>query len=211
MSAHVWASGPTTTSRGRESAQLDLVYARARSAEPISAQVVDEVSRQNDREGLRAVSVTDEPALPTGEVIGQRCGGSYVITSVLGVGGMGAVYLATNEMLAGKSAAVKVLLPELTRRSEGLARFRAEVYAAGKIDDPNIVKVFDAGELDGRRLYMLMEFCAHGSLAGLLEKRGPLPLDLILTIACPIGSALHTAHFQGRCARRRSNDAISST
>jgi len=148
------------------------------------------------------VSVTDEPAPPIDEVIGQRCGGSYVITSVLGEGGMGAVYLATNEMLAGKSAAVKVLLPALTRRSEGLARFRAEVYAAGKIDDPNIVKVFDAGKLDGGRLYMLMEFCAHGSLAGLLEKRGALPLDLILTIACPVGSALHAAHTEAKITHR---------
>lgn len=146
--------------------------------------------------------VTNDQPPPDDEVIGQRCGGSYVITSVLGEGGMGAVYLATSEMLAGKAAAVKVLLPELTRRSEGLARFRAEVYAAGKIDDPNIVKVFDAGELDNGRLYMMMEFCPDGSLAALLHKRGALPLELIVTIACSIGSALHTAHTEAKITHR---------
>jgi hypothetical protein len=135
-------------------------------------------------------------------VIGQRCGGSYVIVSMLGQGGMGAVYLATSEMLAGKRAAVKVLSPELNRHSEGVARFRAEVYAAGKIDDPNIVKVFDAGELDGGRLYMMMEYCADGSLAALLEKRGPLPIDLVIAIACPVGSALHAAHTQAKITHR---------
>jgi hypothetical protein len=142
------------------------------------------------------------------EVIGQRCGGSYQITALLGEGGMGAVYLATSEALAGQEAAVKVLLPALTkradaaRRAEGLARFRAEVYAAGKIKDPNIVKVFDAGELVGGRVYMLMEYCAGGSLAGLLERRGALPLELILTILSPIGSALETAHTDARITHR---------
>lgn len=115
---------------------------------------------------------------------------------------MGAVYLATSDMLAGKPAAVKVLAPELTRHSEGVARFRAEVYAAGKIDDPNIVQVFDAGELEGGQLYMMMEYCSSGSLAALLAKRGPLPFDLILAIACPIGSALHAAHTQARITHR---------
>jgi hypothetical protein len=148
------------------------------------------------------VIVTNDQQPPEDEVIGHHCGGSYVITSVLGVGGMGAVYLATSEMLAGKAAAVKVLLPELTRRSEGLARFRAEVYAAGKIDDPNIVKVFDAGELDNGRLYMMMEFCADGSLEALLNKCGALSFELIVTIACSIGSALHTAHTEAKITHR---------
>jgi serine/threonine-protein kinase len=135
-------------------------------------------------------------------LIGQRCGDSYVITSLLGEGGMGAVYLATSEALAGKLAAVKVLLPELTRRANSLARFRAEVYAAGKIDDPNIVRVFDTGELRGGRAYMLMEYCPGGSLDALLKQRGALPFELILTVLSPIGSALETAHTDAKITHR---------
>lgn len=136
------------------------------------------------------------------ELIGQRCGDSYMITALLGEGGMGAVYLATSEALAGKLAAVKVLLPELIRRANSLARFRAEVYAAGKIDDPNIVRVFDTGELRGGRAYMLMEYCPGGSLEALLKQRGPLPFELILTVLSPIGSALETAHTDAKITHR---------
>lgn len=148
-----------------------------------------------------SVTKTD-PFAAKDDVIGQRCGGSYLIASLLGEGGMGAVYLATSEMLAGKPAAVKVLLPDLSRRSDGLARFRAEVYAAGKIDDPNIVKVFDAGELHDGRLYMLMEYCSSGSLEALLRERGALPLELIITILAAIGSALHVAHTEAKITHR---------
>lgn len=135
----------------------------------------------------------DEPPR-AGDVIGQRCGASYIVTSLLGEGGMGQVYLATSELLAGKRAAVKVLQRELMRRPEGLARFRAEVYAAATIDDANIVHVFDAGELADGRLYMMMELCEGGSLAGLLEKRGALPFELIVTIVAQVASALAAAH-----------------
>jgi tRNA A-37 threonylcarbamoyl transferase component Bud32 len=131
---------------------------------------------------------------PQIELIGQRCGGSYRVTALIGEGGMGQVYRASSEMLAGEQAAVKVLLHQLLRRPESLARFRAEVYAAGKIKDQNIVKVFDAGTFADGRHYMLMEYCSGGSLSDLLEQRGPLPLDLCISIVAAIGSALDAAH-----------------
>jgi eukaryotic-like serine/threonine-protein kinase len=128
------------------------------------------------------------------DLLGQRVGDSYIIVERLGEGGMGAVYLATSAALAGQQAAVKVLLPELSRKPEVLTRFRAEAYAAGKVNDPNIVRIFDTGELPGGRAYILMEFCGGGSLATLLRQRGPLAFDLVLTILSPIASALATAH-----------------
>jgi serine/threonine-protein kinase len=131
--------------------------------------------------------VTSEEPPREGDLLGQRCGGSYTITALLGEGGMGLVYRAVSDMLAGKDAAVKVLHQEMTRRPEALARFRAEVYAAGRISDPNIVRVFDAGTLDDGRLYMMMEYCGGGSLASLLQARGPLSFELVVTIIAPIG------------------------
>jgi serine/threonine-protein kinase len=111
-------------------------------------------------------------------------------------------------MLAGKDAAVKVLHQEMTRRPEALARCRAEVYAAGRISDPNIVRVFDAGTLDDGRLYMMMEYCGGGSLASLLQARGPLSFELVVTIIAPICSALDAAHndakIRSRASRRSS-------
>jgi serine/threonine-protein kinase len=143
-----------------------------------------------------------EAPLVGGDLLGERCGGSYTITSVLGEGGMGLVYRAVSEMLAGKEAAVKVLNHEMTHRPEALARFRAEVYAAGRIADPNIVRVFDAGTFEDGRLYMMMEYCGGGSLSTLLEKQGPLSFELIVTLIAPICSALHAAHHDAKITHR---------
>jgi eukaryotic-like serine/threonine-protein kinase len=148
------------------------------------------------------VVVTSEEPPQRGDLIGELCGGSFTITALLGEGGMGLVYRAVSQMLAGKEAAVKVLHHEMTRKPEALARFQAEVYAAGKIVDPNIVQVFDAGTLaDGRR-YMMMEYCSGGSLAAFLERQGPLPFEQIVTIIAPVCSALHAAHTQARITHR---------
>ena len=147
------------------------------------------------------MSEASEDPAQRGDLVGERCGGSYTITALLGEGGMGLVYRAVSDMLAGREAAVKVLHHEMTRRPEALARFRAEVYAAGRITDPNIVRVFDAGSLGDGRLYMLMEYCGGGSLASLLEKQGPLSFELAVTIIAPIlGSPGYMAPEQ--CAGR---------
>jgi serine/threonine protein kinase len=138
--------------------------------------------------------VTSEDPSQQGDLIGQRCGGSYTIVELLGEGGMGRVYHARSDLLAGKDAAVKVLHEHMKYKSEALSRFRAEVSVAGRITDSNIVKVFDAGTLEDGRLYMMMEYCGGGSLASLLKRRGPLPFDLVVTLIAPICSALDAAH-----------------
>ncbi len=135
-------------------------------------------------------------------LVGEPVGGSYVITKLLGEGGMGAVYLASSQMLAGKPAAVKVLLAECSEDPESMSRFRAEVFAAGKIHDPNIVKVFDAGHLPDGRMYMLMEYCSGGSLEELLERKGALPLDEIVNLIGPVASVLDEAHHEAKITHR---------
>lgn len=128
------------------------------------------------------------------ELIGQRCGDSYVIAQLLGIGGMGAVYLAQSSRLGGKRAAVKVLLREITHAGS-IARFIAEAFAAGSINDPaHVVDILDAGELRGGRHYMLLEYCDGGSLDALLARCGPLPLEQVISIATPICLALASAH-----------------
>ncbi len=135
-----------------------------------------------------------ETEKPRDELIGQRCGDSYVIAKLLGTGGMGAVYMAQSARLGGRLAAVKVLLRELTNAGS-IARFVAEAFAAGSINDPaHVVDILDAGELLGGRHYMLLEYCDGGSLDALLARCGPLPLDQVISIATPICLALASAH-----------------
>src|SRR5947207_14712879 len=78
----------------------------------------------------------------------------YRIDSVIGRGGMGVVYLAEHLRLK-RRAALKVLAPELASDERFRSRFLVEAELAASLDHPNIVTVFDAGEIDGL-LYIAM-------------------------------------------------------
>lgn len=128
------------------------------------------------------------------DLIGQLVGASYTITSWIGAGGMGAVYVAKSAKLGDKPVAVKVLAPELKKHPAAVARFQAEAYAAGMIDDAHIVRITDAGELPNGQHYILLEYCDGGSLQGMLERRTQLPFDLVITSMSPVAAALARAH-----------------
>ena len=135
-------------------------------------------------------------------LIGKSVGGSYTITKFLAEGGMGAVYLASSSLLAGKLAAVKVLSAECTNDEASMNRFLAELFVTGKLQDPNIVKVFDAGRFPDGRMYMLMEYCAGGSLDELLARKGALPFDEIVNLIGPVASVLDEAHHEAKITHR---------
>jgi serine/threonine-protein kinase len=80
----------------------------------------------------------------------------YRVERVLGRGGMGVVYLAYQVVL-DRMVALKLLAPELAEDDEFRARFLRESRLAASLDHPNIVPVFDAGEVEGR-LYIAMRY-----------------------------------------------------
>jgi serine/threonine-protein kinase len=121
--------------------------------------------------------------------------GPYRVESVLGRGGMGTVYLATHERLARK-AAIKVIAPQYAHDDDFRARFLVESQLAASLDHPNVIPIFDAGEIDGL-LYLAMRYVPGRSLHALLEERGTLPLEQAVTIAEQIGGALDAAHAEG--------------
>src|ERR1700752_2875286 len=102
---------------------------------------------------------------------GQLLGGRYRIERELGEGGMGVVYLAADEQVPGERFAVKVLKEEL--RPEAIALLREEVRKTRKLSHPNIVDVHSVN-VDGQKLYVLMEYLEGKSLAKLLDEEfGP--------------------------------------
>lgn len=144
----------------------------------------------------RSATVTRPPTgAPVDELIGRRCGG-YVIDALLGEGGMGKVYLATNPRM-GKRAAVKVILPEHSKSPQTVDRFLQEAKAAAQIDDPNIIDLLDASELEDGRAYLLMPFVEGTSLEDLCERFVMLPLDVAASILFQICSGLDAAHQHG--------------
>ena len=121
--------------------------------------------------------------------------GRYRVESLVGRGGMGAVYLATDTQL-DRRVALKVLSPELSDDEHFRKRFIAESRTAASLDHPNIVPVYEAGEIDGR-LFIAMRYIDGKDLSDVLAERGALPIALAVRILAAIAAALDAAHGKG--------------
>jgi serine/threonine protein kinase len=119
----------------------------------------------------------------------------YRIERVAGRGGMGVVYRATH-MHLGRTVALKLLNPELAASEEFRERFIREARAAAELEHPNIVPVYDAGEVEGR-LYLAMKFVEGSDLAHLLEQETTLAPDRALALLEQLASGLDAAHSNG--------------
>ncbi len=95
----------------------------------------------------------------------------YRIEEVLGRGGMGAVFGARH-LVMDRAVALKWLLPHVAQDAESLQRFVREAKAAGRIEHPNVVDVYDVGEHEGA-LFLVMERLRGRTLAELLKARKP--------------------------------------
>jgi serine/threonine-protein kinase len=121
---------------------------------------------------------------------------TYELTSLLGKGGMGAVFLARHRRLPGRQVAVKVLQSSASLHPELYARFRREAEIASQLGHPNIVEVLDFDTLPDGTPFLVMEYLRGESLEQRLS-RGPLPVDEALSITRQICSALQAAHRAG--------------
>jgi predicted Ser/Thr protein kinase len=139
------------------------------------------------------------PASPGGRddpMIGRDVIGQYRIEKKLGCGGMGAVYLAQQTSVS-RPAVIKVLRSQLGGSSEGTARFAVEAKAASSLNHPNIVTIYNYGEMEDGTLFLAMEYLAGETLAQCIERCGRLPADRAVHIAAQIASALGEAHAHG--------------
>jgi eukaryotic-like serine/threonine-protein kinase len=118
----------------------------------------------------------------------------YRINAVLGAGGMGQVYRATDTKLA-RDVALKVLPPDTAGNPDRLARFQREARAVAALNHPNVVTVFSVEESDNVH-FISMELIEGQPLDRLICANG-LPADRIIEIAGAIAAALAAAHDQG--------------
>jgi serine/threonine-protein kinase len=120
--------------------------------------------------------------------------GPYHIESVIGRGGMGVVYLAEQPSLERK-VAVKILAPAFASDAGFRSRFINESKMAAAIDDPNILPVYEAGEIDGQ-LFIAMRYVEGSDLEARLRS-GELTAPSALRVLDQVASALDAAHDRG--------------
>jgi predicted ATPase/serine/threonine protein kinase len=120
--------------------------------------------------------------------------GSYEILQQLGAGGMGEVYRARDTRL-GREVAIKTLSIEHCSQPELLSRFEQEARSACALNHPNIVTIYELGQVNGTR-YISMELVIGETVRELLES-GPIPFRKAVAIAAQIADALAKAHAIG--------------
>jgi predicted Ser/Thr protein kinase len=120
--------------------------------------------------------------------------GGYRVDGLLGQGGMGVVYEAT-QMSLNRRIALKVISPGLARDLPFRERFRREALAQASLDHPHVVTVHEAGEVDGH-LFIAMRLVRGPSLREALDE-GPMDPERALEVLEGIADALDAAHDHG--------------
>ncbi|MER7797999.1 protein kinase [Microbacterium sp. NPDC096154] len=124
----------------------------------------------------------------------ELLGGRYRLEELVGRGGMGRVYRATDELL-GRTVAIK-LFPAAPRDDADLARRASETRLLAALSHPSLVTLFDADTAEDGSGYLVMEYVDGGTLADRIA-RGPLAPQQVAAVAADLAEALHAVHAAG--------------
>ncbi|MFZ5890823.1 MAG: protein kinase domain-containing protein [Myxococcota bacterium] len=175
-----------------------LANATTQAAASPSAQVA--AHELSSVPSIPAAAPLSSPALIPGGAddpfIGELVDGRYRVLRLLGVGGIGLVYLCRHEALE-KPVALKMLRPEYVLHEDLNARFLNEARAASAIKSPRIVDTLDVGTLPSGAPYFVMEYVEGETLAALLDRDGRVDLQTALDIARQLAEGLDAAHAAG--------------
>jgi len=142
--------------------------------------------------------------------LGEHIAERYGITRRLGVGGMGVVYSAWDE-LRGEEVAIKFLLEQYSQHPSLRARFIREVEALASIESPYVVKLLDFGFESDRRLWYVMEHVEGWTLRDEVNRNGAFNLEESQALARQLLKGLAAAHDAGLIHRDLKHDNIMFT
>lgn len=137
----------------------------------------------------------DRTALVPEEGVPRTIDEKYIVTRLLGRGGMGSVYLATQSRL-NRPVAIKVLLTHLVGSSSMQSRFEREARIVARLRHPGIVTIHDFGVLPTGHAYLVMEFLEGHTLRKTIRS-GPTKIGETLEIIRAVGDAVESAHRSG--------------
>lgn len=141
--------------------------------------------------------ITEETAIDTDALekeLARSIRPQYEVLSLLGVGGMGAVFVARESALK-RLVAVKVLAPELAANRKARVRFQREARAAAAISHANVVRVYAVGETAKQKLpYIVMQYVEGASLAEWIRRRPRVSEREARRIIAEVAAGLAAAH-----------------
>jgi serine/threonine-protein kinase len=128
---------------------------------------------------------------------GQIVAGKYRLNQVLGTGGMAEVWSATNTFTE-RQLAIKFMLPGVAKTKEAVNRFLQEAKVSARIDHPNIIEIFDVGQTEDGRLFLVMELLSGVSLdTAIRRQQPPMTLSEFAFVLVEVARALGAAHRAG--------------
>ncbi len=136
--------------------------------------------------------------------------GNYTVTTKIGEGGMGSVYLAEHPLI-GKKVALKVLHSEFSNNQDIVTRFFNEAKAVNDIQHPNIVDIIDYGTIPGptgNMVYFIMEHLDGMPLENVIEQQAPIDPGRCLNICLQVADALAASHLSNIVHRDLKPDNI---
>ncbi len=130
------------------------------------------------------------------KLLGSTVAAKYRIERLIGRGGMGAVYEATNTAIS-KRVALKFLDREAARDHDAVTRFQREAESASAVESAHIVQIFDSGTSEDDRPFLVMELLQGEDLRAVLRREGKLPLPDAIHVGGQVARALARAHAAG--------------
>ncbi len=147
--------------------------------------------KDNSKQRLRPVVPTDSTTLQPGMLLAQR----YEVVQILGQGGMGAVYKATDLEL-NRTVALKVIRPDLARDKAIVDRFKQELLLAHQVTHRNVIRIYDLSEADGMK-FITMEYVEGENLLTLIHQKKKFSPEEAVEIMQQVCRALEAAHTVG--------------
>jgi serine/threonine-protein kinase len=129
-------------------------------------------------------------------LVGSTVAGKYYIDRLIGRGGMGAVFQATNAVI-GKRVALKFLGAETSKDSDASTRFQREAEAASLAESPHIVQIFDSGRSEQGLPFLVMELLTGEDLRERLRRETTLDVETAVRLGVQVLKALRQAHAAG--------------
>jgi len=140
--------------------------------------------------------VTFTTLVDSDPLVGSLLERRYLVKRKLGHGGFGAVYLASDEKMMSRPVVIKALLDEKISSEWSVRKFKQEMEALARLDHPSIVGIFDSGQLDDGKPFLVMQYVDGASLRVLIKPDG-MDLSQVANITRQIGRALSAAHDRG--------------